>query len=201
MSVYHSVLGVAMKHCCPRGEGAGIYFAGNESRVCPRHYTPEQAALTLELDRNGASIGLRRDDGGAVLWPYGPNIDVASREAMVDWARAHGLKYAAGHHVLNCVCWPTSNRRSRCDCGMRQTQFDRLDSTWDHFTRWRSRKGGRAVLVAQPYQITDEGRAVLDEWNAREDTVVEICEESWYGHGTKFIGIWNAAFAPVPESA
>jgi hypothetical protein len=31
----------------------------------------------------------------------------------------------------------------------------------------------------------------------REDTIVEVHDESWYGHGTKFIGIWNAQFAPV----
>lgn len=74
--------------------------------------------------------------------------------------------------------------------------YQRPDATWDHFTHWKTRDGKRAVLVVQPYNVTDAGKALLDQWNEREDVQVEIRKDSWYGHGTTFIGIWNAQFAP-----
>jgi hypothetical protein len=165
-------------------------------RTCARHFTAEQQALLAELDRRGAAIGLKRDTAeGTLSWPYGPNIDVASRLAMVTWAEGLELRRAA-RQLLNCVCWPTSNRRSRCDCGLGETPHGKPDHIWDHVTHWKHRSGGRAVVVLQPYELTYAGQAILDQWNTREDVHIEIRDDAWYGSGTTFIGIWNAQFAP-----
>lgn len=186
-----------MNHCCPAGEGSGIYFPGSEVRTCRRHFTPEQAALIHELDRRGVAVGLTKSADG-VTWPYGPNIDVTSRQAMVTWAEQHGLRRVTSYQRLQCVCWPTSNRRSVCECG-RGRSFSPPDHIWDHVTHWKTREGARAVVVLQPYDWTESGREILNEWASRDDVRIEVREDSWYGHGTKFIGIWNAQFAPPSQ--
>ncbi|GAB4001776.1 hypothetical protein GCM10029992_38190 [Glycomyces albus] len=189
---------MAIEHCCAVGEGKGIVFDHQTGvRTCTRHFRAEQRALVMELDERGAAVGLKRDTtSGGVDWPYGPNIDVPSRLAMVTWAEGLGLRRAT-RQQLQCVCWPTSNRRSRCDCGFGESAFGKPDEIWDHVTHWKTRRGERAVIVLQPYGVTDTGRAILDRWNAREDAYIEIRDDAWYGHGTTFIGIWNAQFAPT----
>jgi hypothetical protein len=188
---------MAIEHCCKAGDGKGVVFDEQTSvRTCRHHLTAEQKALVEELDVRGITIGLRRDTtDGTLNWPYGPNIDVPSRLAMVGWAEGLGLRRATGQQ-LNCVCWPTSNRRSRCECGLGETAYGKPDHIWDHVTHWKHRDGGRAVIVLQPYNVTDTGRAILDRWNTREDVHIEIRDNAWYGHGTTFIGIWNARLAP-----
>ncbi|MCD0445798.1 D-lyxose/D-mannose family sugar isomerase [Glycomyces sp. A-F 0318] len=185
-----------VKHCCPRGAQAGIQFDESGSRTCRRHYSSEQASLIQDLDRRGTAIGLSRDDADQLRWPASANTDVQARTALTTWAESHRLRRSQGQPVLHCVCWPTSHRRSRCECGHNGTQFYLCDATFGHLTHWSTPAGERAVLVYQPYQITDAGRAILDEWNARNDVHIEIRDDAWYGHGTTFIGIWNARFAP-----
>lgn len=189
---------MAIEHCCKVGEGKGIVFDEQTgARTCTRHFTAEQQALVKELDERGAKIGLKWDATlGTLNWPYGPNIDVPSRQAMVTWAEGLGLRRVAPQR-LNCVCWPTSNRRSRCDCGLGETAYGKPDTIWDHVTHWKTSSGERAVVVLQPYGVTDTGRAILDRWNTRDDVHVEIRDDAWYGSGTTFIGIWNAKFAPT----
>jgi hypothetical protein len=190
-----------MEHCCERGQRAGISFDDSGNRACRRHYSPEQAQLIQDLDARGAAIGLHRDGGtGDLHWPASANTSVQARTALVEWAGTHRLKRASTYPKLHCVCWPTSKRLSQCTCGHNGTQFYLSDSTWDHMSMWTTRSGSRAVVVFQPYQITPEGQAVLDEWHARDDVHVEVRDGSWYGHGTTFIGIWNAQFAPAAAS-
>lgn len=52
---------------------------------CRRH--TEQRALLNDLARRGRGIGIRDD-----AWPYGPNIDVPARAAMLDWAERQQLR-------------------------------------------------------------------------------------------------------------
>ncbi|WP_205327588.1 hypothetical protein [Glycomyces sp. YM15] len=187
-----------MEHCCERGKQSGISFTEKPVRVCRRHYTPDQAALVEDLEARGARIGMQHDDDrGVMSWPASAHFYVPSRIALLEWAESHGLKRASTYPKLHCVCWPTSKRLTRCECGHNGTQFYLSDSTWDHMSMWTTRNGSRAVVVFQPYQVTPKGQAVLDEWHARDDVHVEVREDSWYGHGTKFVGIWNAEFAPA----
>lgn len=167
-------------------------------QICPRHFSPEQAALIEDLDARGTAVGVKRnpDAWHGMAWPYGPNVQVPMRLAMIEWAEKHKLSLVY-RQKLSCACWPTSSRVSKCDCGPNGVKFAPDSATWDHVTRWKARRGGRAVVVLQPYRISDEGWETLTRWNDREDVAVEVRPDSWYGIGTLFVGIWNAEAAPA----
>jgi hypothetical protein len=50
-----------------------------------------------------------------------------------------------------------------------------------------------AVLVSQPYGLSDEDRAALAVLAKEPDLVVEIDEDGgWYGMRTSWVAIWRA---------
>lgn len=185
---------MSIEHCCEAGDRRGITFDERTGvRTCRRHFTVEQRALIADLDERGIALGFKRDrELGTLDWPGCADIYVSTREAMVAWAEKLQLRRVKSQS-LNCVCWPTSNRRSRCECGLGEIPYGKPDHIWDHVTHWKTREGERALVVLQPYDMTDTGHAILDRWDAREDVHIEVRSDSWYGVGTTFIGIWNAA--------
>src|SRR5690349_4271913 len=157
--------------CCKH---RGVFFADG-IQLCPRHQTPEQRHLVDELDRRAEPIL------GTKGWPYGPNIDVPTRERMLQWAEGHGVSLAdtrcQGLHWL---------RVGRCGV----SRCTRLGSWMDHVTRWK-RNGKPALLVAQPYGLGREDLRDLDQLALDDDLYLFVGGRPWYGHGTVLVEVWN----------
>lgn len=140
--------------------------------VCVRHVTAEQHAQLADLDERGKAIGIKSGE----YWPYGPNVYVDSRADMVTWAEREGLKLSPRG---DCLHWLTRGRRNVALC-------ERGDHGWmDHVTGW-NRDGKPAVLVAQPYGLTQRELAQL---GALPDVDVRIDGTGWYGAGTTFVTV------------
>lgn len=160
-------------------------------RRCRRHATEDDRALVHELDRR--AVGRLGRSSRGVLWPYGPNIDVAARVRLLAWLEEHDLTRANPSYG-GCVHWLLTGRCGRWECGGR----GRRERAWfDHVTAWNHR-GRPAVLVAQPYWITEEDKEQLALVND-ERVQVEIRPDSWYGYGTWFIGLWRTSL-PVTDA-
>ncbi|MEU8334724.1 hypothetical protein [Micromonospora tulbaghiae] len=145
--------------------------------LCHRHTSPDQRQLVDHLDEQARRLGLFDQYGG---WPYGPNIDIAARQQLVDWATDLGVSRAETR--CQNLHWLRVGR-----CGVRY--YEALPRWADHVTRWK-RDGPPALLVAQPYGLTDEDLADL-EVLGDEGLHVEIVGEGWYGHGTTMVQVWN----------
>lgn len=172
--------------CC---DDRGLFYGPNrDDRRCWRHATPEDRARVQEYDRRGKAIGLEAagwQSAEKLTWPYGPNISVESRGRMLDWAEAYGLRLAHPSHT--CLRWL---RKGRCMVAVCDS-YRSHPSWWDHLTTW-NRDGKSAVLVSQPYGLTDDDRADLARLDAEPGIHVEIRPDSWYGLGTTFVGVWHA---------
>lgn len=126
-------------------------------------------------------------------WPYGPNIDLDSREALVEWAAPLGLRQSSTYN--KCLHWLRGKQCPRDAgygaCGVRVPGED-------HASAW-NRGPGRspAVVVSQPYHLDRADRAALDRLAMEPDLVVEVDDDGgWYGMGTIWVAIWNAGRHP-----
>lgn len=149
---------------------------------CHRHIPPPHQTTIVDLDRRGPAIGISR---GA--WPYGPNIDIPSRQAMVEWAEHERLRYSPNGR---CLHWIARGR-----CAVRFCTADANRHPWmDHVTGW-TRDGKPAVLVCQPYPIFD----VIDVANAGDahGLQVRIADGGWYGSGAAWVALWSPSAAGV----
>ena len=122
-------------------------------------------------------------------WPYGPNVDLDSREALVAWAGPLGLRESSTSR--KCLHWL---RGKHCP---RYSPYGRCGGTVpgaDHVSMWNHGPGANpAVLVSQPYGLSVENRAALAELAKEPDLVVEIDENGgWYGMRTTWVAIWRA---------
>ncbi len=119
--------------------------------------------------------------------PYGPNVCRPSAAAMLEWVGKTefglGLRWVPDVHDLS---WLISGRSKN---PAKLLSFHGCD--WrDHLTAWAVR-GGPAVIVAQPYHVTDKDRRYLDalgvvfpQWRVTIDR-----RPSWYMHGAHYIEI------------
>lgn len=145
------------------------------------------------LDTRAPAIGLlkRRVPTPVTLdcfvWPYGPNIDVAARGRLLDWAERHRLRLS--NRGDGCLHWLVTGRCTEPECSPRAAAW------MDHVTAW-TRDGEPAVLVAQPYVLEDDDKADLVGLAGEPSIRVEAEQTgSWYGHGTWFVGLWRAEAA------
>lgn len=166
--------------CC---KWHGLLFPDGVKR-CRKHMTNSDLDLIRSLDERAVVIGVRKR-GGEVLWPYGPNVDVGARQRMVEWAEKKQLRIA--YPSYKCIHWLKKGR-----CGRRLCRWpdQNLSHWWDHATAW-TYKGKPAVIVSQPYQLGKDGQQELAKLAEDPDLYVEVQPESWYGHGTIFIGIYR----------
>lgn len=172
---------------CPTCRLRGLNFPAGHKR-CLAHASVDDIRLLDELDGRAPSIGLPRDTRGRGLfrWPYGPNIDVAARIRMLDWATTHGLTYVDRAHT--CLTWLRGGR-----CG--RSCYEPRPAWLDHVTLW-GREGAPAVLVAQPYHLDDRDGFQLGILDREPGLRLELrAEGSWYGFGTWFVGLWKEADA------
>jgi hypothetical protein len=171
-------------------------------RYCPRHLPDDDRALVADLDRRARGIGLRTtgDDWPYIDWPYGPNISLPVRLALIEWAEPLGLRYSPHGRCLHWI--------SRGRCAVQVCRAGLESRRWmDHLTGW-TRNRGAAVLVAHPYGVDGDAlhdlRRVaddlnLDVWVGRHPVAEATPTGSpaapqhtgWYGYGTTFIEIWG----------
>lgn len=170
-------------HSCCKWSG---YLYSPEVQRCWKHATPEQRELVDGLDRRARGQGILEMHGGKPLWPYGPNINVEARSRMLEWTEFYDLR-RAGRRVHGCLHWLRTGRCGRLGC---LAEFTQRYGWADHVTAWNRGRTPK-VLVAQPYGLSDKGRRELQELDKEPDLRVEIREDSWYGCGTTFIGIWR----------
>lgn len=62
----------------------------------------------------------------------------------------------------------------------------------DHLTAWTLPGFGAACLLSAPYGMFYNGEEQLAAIKANPRFVVCEFPESWYGHGTRSIEVWNA---------
>lgn len=149
-------------------------------RVCEQHETVAERAIVDDLTERGKEIGVRRG-----RWPYGPNLDVAARQRMVEWAEHHRLTLADPMH--RCVTWLLKGA-----CRSQACRLAPVPSWLDHVTAWK-RDGQPAVLVAQPYRLDRVDGLELGALSAHPHIRLELRADSFYGHGTWFVGLWRVS--------
>ncbi|SDI55118.1 hypothetical protein SAMN05421505_1687 [Sinosporangium album] len=119
-------------------------------------------------------------------WPYGPNIDLRSRVAMIEWAKGHGLRLARSSAPL-CPTWLEQGRCRGCDKRGGHHHF-RLD----HMSGW-TRGGAPAVIVNHPYGLGADDVRYLDEATESGLLTVSVPGAGWYGHSTIQVELWATA--------
>lgn len=141
---------------------------------CGRHTSDEQRALVDDLDRRARRIGIRNDG-----WPYGPNIHVPARVALLDWAETERVRYSPRGRCLHWI--------SRGRCAVSVCDEHRQRHSWmDHVTGW-TRDGKPAVLVAQPYHVSATERMELTRIGVEWNLDVRVATTGWYGFDTRFV--------------
>jgi len=171
---------------------------GSRREICYRCATPAERDRVADIDQAALDYRvIRRSQGGSdwgwhqLDWPYGPNIDIDSREALVEWAAPLGMRSTTSSR--RCLHWLRGN----------PCPWSHGHCTWqipgaDHVTSW-NRGPGRspAVLVSQPYHLDSDDVAGLLEIDESPEFTVEIDEAGgWYLHGSIFVTIWNAERHP-----
>lgn len=155
----------SVPRCC---EWNGLNYA--DGRRCWRHATQVDHELVANLDRQAQAVGITAD-----TWPYGPNIDVPARQALVAWARGHRLR------LVNRPRPPGVRWLSRGADGHRHPDW------MDHVTYWK-RDGKPALLLAQPYGC---GLSDIADLATHTDLKVRFSGLGWYGHGTVAVEVWR----------
>lgn len=188
---------------CHRCKFFGLYFEENDKGPrCFKHATEEQRDLVDQLDRRAPALGLRRNRGVACAWgrafewPYGPNVSVPSRAALVTWAEKHRVKLA--RDTSKCALhWLTEGRCGPNRIGSPSCRQESSYPLWfDHVTRWNF-AGHPRVLVAQPYGLSDTDRLDLEriadtaQLRTGARLRLEIGPTGWYGHGTTWVALWR----------
>lgn len=175
---------------------SSVYMPGDRE-VTRRSATPDDRRLLADLDRRALRLGLPMRDRSAVewhtevSWPYGPNVNVGQRIALLNWMETEHLRptLARGKFHDPCLDWLRTGRCPgvvRCD--------NRHPASWqDHTTGWVRQIDGARLFVSQPYGLTDAERSKLAALDAEPGLRVQIEETGWYGAGglgTRFVGVW-----------
>lgn len=147
----------------------------NETRV---EQDKSRASATDEKASKLWGSGWRRKHG----WPYGPNVWLESREALLAWAEMTGARPSRGQP---CGHWLRSGRCAVAEC---RERFYSPQHPWaDHVTTWLM-PGGRRLIVAQPYSEAD----YISETLPQEFRCVVDERGGWYGFGTIWVEVWSS---------
>lgn len=180
---------LAVPDCCSAIR-TGLVLPDGRQR-CRAHATAEDVTLVEAVDDRARCLGLRRTRnpcccwGQHWAWPYGPNINVSMRLALLDWAEPQDLRRARSR---GCPHWP---RNGRCCSAWSAC----VGGYWtDHVTTWTQADGEPAVFLAQPYVLMDDDIAALRALDADPGLSVEVkAEGGWYGFGTWAVEVWRAS--------
>ena len=126
--------------------------------------------MDTNLQHRARAVGIT--DG----WPYGAHPPVA-RAALLDWAENLDVRLSRARR--RCLHWINVGR-----CGVAECRENHSLHPWmDHVTCW-NRNGVAALLLAQPYQVTDDDHTDLADIANRFGLDVLLDTPGWYGHGT-----------------
>lgn len=201
----------ADRKCC-RHHGVIPGGDGQEERMCFRHADEDTRRLWRDLLEEAApTVGVPRPASVRTEWPYGPNIRLDSRAAMVSWAQDNSLRLSTGSRCLHWLIgdWRGGRTCGRCRCqygvgaGFDELQpagIDISSSVVDHVTSWVSQDGEVRVLVLQPYGLDERDVAALELLGTKAGLRVEIDEAGgWYGLGTAWVAIWCTATVDLDD--
>lgn len=162
---------MSIGHVCPSGVGRPGQVP-ECVRTVPATYTADEAKR----------VGVRGGGTDRGNWPYGANLCQVSRNRLVDWALAEGLRLTA-EPSTRCLHWVTGDRsQCRTARGHRDRCFDvRREAALDHPTWW-TRDGKPALILAQPYHQPTLGwvEQTRAEWGVDIEVTVD---GPWYGYG------------------
>jgi hypothetical protein len=141
------------------------------------------------INARARAIGIKTQDS----WPYGPNANADMRLALLGWAEHYNLRMANGF-----------SRHKRITCYGRKIGSKKHDiygetygglccrrGWFDHVTSW-NRNGKPALLLSQPYSLSDNDIFDLRELRNRDHVIVRL-DVGWYAAGgvsTFAIEVW-----------
>lgn len=158
----------------PGFTGVTDFHQCSHGKLCPSCATVTSAP---EFVARARAVGIA-EPSNAESWPYGPNVNHQARIELVEWAEREGLVWAPGQ---DCLRWLAKGRCS----GACSTAYG--PRRWrDHVSCW-TRDGKAAVLVSQPYGLSNMARAQMDSEARERGLEVAVLPTGWYGHGTTFI--------------
>lgn len=142
-------------------------------------------------------------------WPYGPNVDLESRERLLEWEEQEGVTWHEDTPE-GYLHWLVGDRHTRlynesvelAPARRGAADFEMADTDWlDHVSFWKQHNGTPAAIVAQPYSIRESARRDLLDLNAVPGLQIEIDDNgSWYGKGTIWIALWHDGPVDIPSS-
>lgn len=149
-------------------------FTGGEW-LCPWHISHGQARLLDDLAERGQKIGVK---GGH--WPYGPNVYVDQRLALVEWAESTGYRLA--YPRSRCLHWVVGQARRCAALHYLDSRHEHVGvNALDHATFWT--RGGPALILGQPYDYPDD--AWIERITAEWPVSIEVTERGpWYSSRT-----------------
>lgn len=162
--------------CC---EWRGLFYPDGEKR-CTRHASAADRRLVAGTSDRAEDAGVLDKHGE---WPYGPNIDMRSRLALLDWVEKRQLRRA--NTYCSKLHWLLKGR-----CAVRVCNA-RLGPWMDHVTRW-TRDGKPAAMIAQPYRVWGDDFASLATIAATDGLEVHLDARGWYGWGTVAVEVWRS---------
>lgn len=179
-------------HACRHG--LNIADGDRRRKICPRCATDEQFDRVRAVHEAALQARILKPVSDAfgpwwgLDWPYGPNIDLDSREALVAWALPLDLRQSSA--FVKCLHWLLGKRCPRPYTG----DCSGMLPGADHTTIWNQGPGRNpVVIVTQPYGLRDEDRLVLAEIDARPEFQVEIDDNGgWYQTNTTWVAVWSA---------
>lgn len=149
------------------------------SPAARRALTPDQAKTVAELEARA-----RRMFGSGFWWPYGPNIRVASRMALLDWAEPLGVRQTTSRRP--CLHWLAVGRCLRRDCHGGITVDGKRPRWADHVTAWYVPRTDLRLIVAQPYLPAERAAVLLPE-----GFHAIVRPSGWYGLDACQIELWS----------
>jgi hypothetical protein len=169
--------------------------------VCKRHATDAELAEVADLDQRGAALWVPVGGYGGMAngWPYGPNISVPMRRALVEWAEPRQLRLYTGDDA--CIHWLLGEEchLPAFACGPTGTMS--IPSWFDHPTAW-TRASHPALLLAQPYDLTQHDEFVVSKVEDvhQGELVVRMHPGGYYAAGfdypvpgTMAVELWSRA--------
>jgi hypothetical protein len=145
-----------------------------------------------DINNRARAIGIQSE----ASWPYGPNSNADMRLALLGWAEHYKLRMSTGfsrHRWFTCYGYDQSRSGKNHDIyGETYNGLCCRRRWFDHVTCW-NRDGKPALILAQPYSLSDADTCDLRELRQAEYVTVRL-DVGWYAAGgcsTFAIEVWS----------
>jgi hypothetical protein len=141
------------------------------------------------INARARAIGIKTQDS----WPYGPNVNVDMRLALLGWAEHYRLTIATGYRHKRFLCYGRNSDGKKHDIYAETYGGLCCRRGWfDHVTCW-NRNGKPALILSQPYSLCDSDIFDLRELRKRDHVIFRL-DVGWYAAGgvsTFAIEVWS----------